>query len=96
MILPLTKGGNLSAKDDRATKKMQDAREISEEERVPRAKFARLEPEKAILNGLDQKLYEDDRVHNKEQNVKTSYVTVKTRPSSASVKIKLENKKKNN
>ncbi len=37
------------------------------QERVPRAKFARLEPEKQF-NGLDQKLYEDDRVHQERED----------------------------
>ncbi len=37
---------------------------------MPRAKFARLEPEKARLAGLDQKLYEkDDRIKEREDKL---------------------------
>ncbi len=57
---PLT--GESSAKDvDRRQRNAQDAREISCKQCKKgclRAKFARLEPEKAQFNGLDQKLYE--------------------------------------
>ena len=61
-FVPLTKRGNLSAKDVIGDKKkMRRTQEKfleAMQERVPRAKFARLEPEKAQFNGLDQKLYE--------------------------------------
>jgi plasmid recombination enzyme len=61
-FVPLTKRGNLSAKDVIGNKKkMRRTQEKfleAMQERVPRAKFARLEPEKAQFNGLDQKLYE--------------------------------------
>ena len=61
-FVPLTKRGNLSAKDVIGDKKkMRRTQEKfleAMQERVPRAKFARLEPEKAQFNGLDQKFYE--------------------------------------
>lgn len=61
-FVPLTKRGNLSAKDVIGDKKkMRRTQEKfleAMQERVPRAKFARLEPEKAQFNGLDQRLYE--------------------------------------
>ena len=61
-FVPLTKRGNLSAKDVIGDKKkMRRTQEKfleAMQERVPRAKFARLEPEKAQFNGLDQALYE--------------------------------------
>lgn len=61
-FVPLTKRGNLSAKDVIGDKKkMRRTQEKfleAMQERVPRAKFARLEPEKAQFNGLDQQLYE--------------------------------------
>ena len=61
-FVPLTKRGNLSAKDVIGDKKkMRRTQEKfleAMQERVPRAKFARLEPEKAQFNGLDQELYE--------------------------------------
>lgn len=61
-FVPLTERGNLSAKDVIGDKKkMRRTQEKfleAMQERVPRAKFARLEPEKAQFNGLDQKLYE--------------------------------------
>ena len=61
-FVPLTKRGNLSAKDVIGDKKKmrrtQEKFREAMQERVPRAKFARLEPEKAQFNGLDQKLYE--------------------------------------
>ncbi len=51
ILVPLTKRGIYRRKADRRQKEenAQDAREISEamQERAPRAKFARLEPEKA-------------------------------------------------
>ena len=61
-FVPLTKRGNLSAKDVIGDKKkMRRTQEKfleAMQERVPRAKFARLEPEKAQFNDLDQRLYE--------------------------------------
>ncbi len=59
------------------------------QERAPRAKFARLEPESAQFNGLDQKLYEKMTASIKERN--TSYVDREDYVEDQ--EIKLENNK---
>ncbi len=58
------------------------------QERVPRAKFARLEPEKAQFNG-DQKLYEKMTASIKEREE----VTVKTTPKTKKLSLKTEKNK---
>lgn len=91
-FVPLTKRGNLSAKDVIGDKKkMRRTQEKfleAMQERVPRAKFARLEPEKAQFNGLDQKLYEKMTASIKEREDKLcdheDYIE--------DMEIKLENK----
>lgn len=108
-FVPLTKQGNLSAKevigDKKKMKKTQKDFLTKMQERCAFAKFERLEPDKAQFNGLDQKIFEkmteavnerENALYDREDDIEDKEIELEDKEEELNKQIKAFEQEKRN